>query len=193
MFVDESWFVLWPYPAPGWAPRGRPPRVPKRKGWKKKERPPSCCLYARMDALDRAVAGAWHPTWNEHETWAFLHEVFAAYAARGARSLVVFWDNAPWHLAAGLRARVAAHNAAAKRDGGLRVLLFFLPTKSPWLMPLEPVFGQTKRAVGPRQRASLAELQAAVDARLRRRNACARAHHERYLLRRLRRTSVSRH
>jgi hypothetical protein len=97
----------------------------------------------------------------------------------------------PWHHAALIAERVAAHNAAAQRAGGLRVLLFFLPAKAPWLMPLEPVFGQTKRAAGPRQRASLAALQAAVDARLRRRNACARDHHERYLLHRLRRTSVS--
>lgn len=193
MLIDQSWFVLWPHPAPGWARRGRPPRVPQAKGWPKKHRPPSCCLYARMDALDRAVAGEWHPTWNKAETWAHLAATRAAYAARGVRYLVVFWDNAPWHHADLVRERVAAHNREAKRTGGLRVLLFFLPSKAPWLMPLEPVFGQTKRAVGPRERASLGDLQAAVDARLVRRNADAREHHERYLLRRLRRTSVIEH
>jgi hypothetical protein len=147
-----------------------------------------------MDALDRAVAPEWHPTWNAHETWAFLEGVFAAYGARGARYLVVFWDHGAWHTARGLRAKVAAHNAAAKRTGrGVRVLLFLLPKRSPWLMPLEGVSGQTKRAVGPRQRASLAELQAAVEARLSRRNSCAAERHRRYLLGRLSRITMEQH
>jgi transposase len=193
VFIDQSWFVLWPAAAPGWARRGRPPRVRQAKGWPKGKPPPTCCLYARMDALDRTVAPSWHPTWNKDETWAHLSATIAAYAARGVRYLVVFWDNAPWHHADLVRDRVAAHNAAARATGGLRVRLCFLPSKSPWLMPLEPVFGQTKRAVGPRARAALADLQDAVDARLARRNAGARDRHDRYLLRRLRRTSADEH
>jgi transposase len=193
VFIDQSWFVLWPAAAPGWARRGRPPRVRKAKSWPKHKPPPSCCLYARMDALDRAVASSWHPTWNKDQTWAHLQATIAAYAARGVRSLVVFWDNAPWHHATLVRDRIDEHNATARATGGLRVRLVFLPSKSPWLMPLEPVFGQTKRAVGPRERACLADLQAAVDARLARRNADARDRHDRYLLHRLRRTSVDQH
>ncbi len=88
---------------------------------------------------------------------------------------MVFWDNAPWHVAVGLRERVGAYNRQAKRVGKLRVLLFFLPSKSPWLMPLEGVFGQTKRAVGMRQRDTLDQLQDAVDQRLAWRNASVRA------------------
>jgi hypothetical protein len=193
VYIDESWFVLWPSPAPGWAPRGRPPRVPKNKSWGRRERPPSCALYARMDALDRTVVPAWHPTWNEHESWDHLAATIAAYASRGVRYLVVLWDHGPWHTARGLRAKLDAHNADAKRTGGVRVRLVFLPVRSPWLMPLEGVFGQTKRAVGPRQRASLDDLRAAVDARLARRNGRAAERHHRYLLRRSSRTSVDQH
>jgi hypothetical protein len=39
------------------------------------------------------------------------------------------------------REKVAEHNRQAKRDGGVHVLLFFLPIKAPWLMPLEGIFG----------------------------------------------------
>ena len=173
--MDESWWVLWPRPAAGWAQRRRPQRVAKAKSWQRQDRPPSRCLYAQMDVNDRTVKGAWHPTWNQDETWAFLQEVIQEYATPGRRSLVIFWDNAPWHVAAALRQRVAAYNAQAKPEGKLRVALYFLPIKSPWLMPLEPVFGQTKRAVGMRKRATFEELEEAVDRRLKARNARVRA------------------
>jgi hypothetical protein len=175
VFVDESWWVLWPRPAESWGRRRRPQRVTKAKSWKRGERPPSRCLYAQMDVNDRTVKGAWHPTWNQDETWAFLQEVIPAYAAQGVRYLVIFWDHAPWHVAAAVRQRVAAYNAQAKREGTLRVALYFLPIKAPWLMPLEPVFGQTKRAVGLRKRATFDELEEAVDRRLKQRNARVRA------------------
>lgn len=174
VFVDESWFVLWPYPAPAWAESGRPVRAAKAKSWRKGERPPSCALYGRMDAQTREVTDEWHRSWNQEETWAHLQGVIAAYTQRGVRYLVIFWDHAPWHMAASVQTRLAVHNRDAKQKGGVHVLLFALPVKSPWLMPLEPVFGQTKRAVGLRERASLCELQTAVDQRIQRRNAAAR-------------------
>lgn len=170
MFIDESWFVLWPYPAEGWAPRGRPPRVPKAKSWQRNERPPSCALYAGMDAVEREVRGEWHQTWNQQETWIHLQGVIAEYERRGTRYLVVFWDNGPWHVAASVRARVAEHNREAKQEGGMHVLLYYLPIKAPWLMPLEPVFGQTKRAIGPERRLDMSDLKLAVERRIDRRN-----------------------
>jgi transposase len=174
VFIDESWWVLWPHPTSTWARRRRPQRVPKAKSWTQAEQPPSRCLYAGMDVCEQEVQGEWHRTWNQEETWQYLQGVIARYAAQGRQYLVVFWDNAPWHVAVGLRERVAAYNQQAKREDTLRVLLFFLPSKSPWLMPLEGVFGQTKRAVGLRQRATIEPLQDAVERRLQWRNARVR-------------------
>lgn len=171
VYIDESWFVLWPQQASRWARRKRPLRIPKNKSWDRKHRPPSCALYARMDAVEREVVGEWHPTWNQHETWQHLQGVIKDYQRRGMRYLVVFWDHGPWHRAFGLRQRVVEHNRQAKAGEGVRLLLFYLPKKSPWLMPLEPVFGQTKRAVGSKQRRDMADLQSAVERRLERRNA----------------------
>lgn len=73
-------------------------------------------------------------------------------------------------MAARLRERLAAYNRQAKQEGRLRVLLLCLPKQAPWLMPLEQVFGETTRAVGARQRETLAKLQAAVERRLGQRN-----------------------
>lgn len=170
VYLDESWFVCWPHPAPQWAPQRRPARLPKAKSWPKGQRPESTCLYATMEVGMRTVASAWHATWNQDETWTALERVLTHYAKRHIRSLVIFWDNAPWHVAWRLRERVAQHNRQAKTDGGVHVLLFALPVRSPWLMPLEAVFGQTKRAVGPRLRQTVTELQQAVERRLTERN-----------------------
>ncbi len=171
VFIDESWFVLWPHQAESWAEIGRPLRIPKDKSWKETERPPSSALYAEMDVLSREVRGEWH------ETWKHLQTVIKEYEQRGIRYLIVFWDHGPWHTASSVKRRVRAHNLEVKRrrrageEGGVRVLLFYLPIRSPWLMPLEGVFGQTKRAIGAEQRATMAELQAAVERRLEYRNA----------------------
>lgn len=176
VFIDESWFVLWPRQAESWARRRRPLAIPKNKSWRHQDRPPSCALYAGMDVASHEVSAQWRPTWNQEETWAHLQGVIEGYAQAGTRYLVVFWDNGPWHTAGSIARRIAAHNRQAKQEGGVRVKLFYLPVKAPWLMPLEPVFGQTKRAVGTKGRRNLAELQAAVDHRLYRRNARVRNH-----------------
>jgi len=171
VFIDESWFVLWPHWTTGWAARKRPRRIPKNKAWKRGERPPSCALYAQMDVVHREVSGEWHPTWNQEETWTFVQQVIADYQARGSCYLVVFWDHGPWHVAASIAEHIVAHNRTAQRTGGIHVRLFFLPIRSPWLMPLEGVFGQTKRAVGGVSHADLHTLQTAVEHRFARRNA----------------------
>ncbi len=182
VFIDESWFVLWPHQAEAWAEVGRPLRTPKDKSWGRNDRPPSSALYAEMDALSREVKGEWHETWNQEETWKHLQGVIRRYEESGIRYLVVFWDHGPWHVAKSVKRRVRAHNLEVKRQrregqaGGVHVLLFYLPIRSPWLMPLEGVFGQTKRAIGTEQRATMAELQLAVERRIERRNTRVRKH-----------------
>lgn len=142
----------------------------KAKSWKRRDRPPSRCLYAEMDVVHGAAHGEWRRTWNQDETWEFVQGMIRRYSAQGIRYLVILWDNAPWHIAARLRQRLAEHNARSKQEQGLRVRAFFLPTQSPWLMPLEAVFGQAKRAVGMRQRTSVAEMEQDVSRRLAQRN-----------------------
>lgn len=173
VYVDQSWFVLWPQATDTWARRNRPRRLPKAKSWGRKERPPATCLYASMDARTRQVEGEWHPTWNQTETWQHLKGLIRSAAARGIRFLIIVWDHAPWHTAGKVRQRVRRWNLWAKRHGRVRVLLVYLPRKAAWLMPLEGVFGQTKRAVGPRERETVEALHDAVDRRLERRNTWA--------------------
>ena len=47
-----------------------------------------------------------------------------------------------------MRSWIRQHNQQVKQDGkGVRILPFFLPTKSPWLNPIEPKWVHGKRAI----------------------------------------------
>src|SRR3712207_7463573 len=61
------------------------------------------------------------------------------------RSLI--WDNAPWHVSQEVRTWIRDHNQRARRDGGCRILVCRLPSRSPWLNPIEPRWAHGKRAV----------------------------------------------
>lgn len=106
-------------------------------------------------------------------TTAFLDWCCAGLAARGKTALLLVWDNASWHLSAAVRAWVRRHNQRAKREGhGVRIVLCFLPVKSPWLNPIEPhwVHGK-RRVVEPARLLSADELE---------RRVCAAFHVPRY-------------
>lgn len=80
-------------------------------------------------------------------TTQFLAWCCAKLAAAGKTALLLVWDNAGWHLSHQVRAWLRTHNQHAKRQGGVRILSCFLPSKSPWLNPIEPKWAHGKRAV----------------------------------------------
>lgn len=79
----------------------------------------------------------------------------------GQRVWVLIWDNASWHKSQKVRTWIRAHNRQVKCTGqGVRLIVFFLPTKSPWLNPIEPKWVHGKRAVAePERTLSAAELE----------------------------------
>ena len=69
-------------------------------------------------------------------------------AAAGRTALLLVWDNASWHLSHAVRAWLRAYNQQVKQSGhGVRILACLLPSKSPWLTPIEPKWVHAKRAV----------------------------------------------
>lgn len=69
-------------------------------------------------------------------------------AAAGRTALLLVWDNASWHRSRAVRAWLRAHNHQVKQTGvGVRILSCFLPSKSPWLNPIEPKWVHAKRAI----------------------------------------------
>ena len=77
----------------------------------------------------------------------FLAWCGARLAVAGTTTLVLVWDNAGWHLSQRVRAWLRAHNQRAHRDGGVRLVPCWLPTKSPWLNPIEPKWVHGKRRI----------------------------------------------
>jgi len=90
-------------------------------------------------------------------TTEFLAWVAERLAAEGKRVLVLIWDNAAWHVSRQARAWIRAHNRRVKRAGGVRILECRLPTRSPWLNPIEPRWLHGKRAVAEPARVLSAE------------------------------------
>jgi transposase len=77
----------------------------------------------------------------------FLAWVCERLAAEGRQALLLVWDNASWHVSQRVRAWIKAHNRRAKAEGGVRLLACRLPSKSPWLNPIEPKWRHGKRAI----------------------------------------------
>jgi DDE superfamily endonuclease len=94
-------------------------------------------------------------------TCRFLAWVAGQLAAEGVRVLALVRDNAPWHVSREVRAWIAAHNRRAKAAGsGCRLLICRLPSRSPWLNPIEPGWMHGERAVvEPDRKLTAAELQ----------------------------------
>jgi transposase len=82
------------------------------------------------------------------QTLQFLAWCLGELAEAGKSALLLVWDNASWHNSGPVRQWIKAHNRQVKRAGqGVRVVVCPLPTKSPWLNPIEPKWVHGKRRV----------------------------------------------
>jgi hypothetical protein len=94
----------------------------------------------------------------------FLAWCSARLAAQGFTALLLIWDNASWHRSQAVRHWIRQHNQQVKQGTeGVRIVVCPLPSKSPWLNPIEPKWVHGKRAVAePDRLLSAAELEARV-------------------------------
>jgi transposase len=93
----------------------------------------------------------------------YLLWVCGQLAREGKKALLLVWDNATWHVSGRVRSWIKAHNRRVKQEGGVRIVLCRLPSKSPWLNPIEAKWLHGKKAVAEPERVlSAAEVQARV-------------------------------
>jgi len=85
-------------------------------------------------------------------------------AAQGFTALLLLWENAAWHRSQAVRRWIRPHHHQVKRGAvGGRIVVCQLPSKSPWLNPIEPKWVHGKRAVSESDRLlSAVELEARV-------------------------------
>lgn len=78
----------------------------------------------------------------------FLDECCALLQKQGKTAWLLIWDNASWHKSKKVRSWIREHNSRIQEENkGVRLLPLFLPTKSPWLNPIEPKWLHGKRNV----------------------------------------------
>lgn len=94
----------------------------------------------------------------------FLSACCQHLAAQSITVLVLIWDNASWHKSQMVRTWLRSHNRTVKQTGeGVRLLSCPLPSKSPWLNPIEAKWVHGKRNVSEADRLlSANELEARV-------------------------------
>ncbi len=81
-------------------------------------------------------------------TTQFLAWCCAKLEAAEKAALLLVWDNASWHTSAEVRGWIRAHNRQVKQQGhGVRIVVCWLPSRSPWLNPIEPKWVHGKRKV----------------------------------------------
>lgn len=176
VWLDESWFVRWPYWFRSWIEQGKSLTVPQR--WD--ENVDTTALFAALDDETQQSLVHWAQKQpNSDETITFLKQLTTHYAAQGKRFIALFWDKASWHTSKKTRRWIRAYNQKAKRSGLPRLLVSYHPTRSPWLMPLESVFGWVKHQVlGGRIFKTVSELQQAVELAFQQRVAQAKKRHD---------------
>lgn len=172
-FSDEVWWSRLALPSlRSWSAHRQPQRVHERRVPQADPDPKALACYGLLLACPAAPSSLPEQMWLRFVTGRpvsaittqFLAWAAAKLAALGKRVWLLIWDNASWHRSRLVRAWVRTHNQQVKQSGqGIRILLCFLPVKSPWLNPIEPHWLHTRRRVlEPTRLLSASELEQRV-------------------------------
>jgi transposase len=183
-FEDEVWWSRLAHPALyAWQDDDQPLRLVEQTVARDDPDPKALACYGLLarcwDAALRRSEDLWlrfvegRPV--SAVTIAFLTWCAERAQEHGKRAVLLIWDNASWHDSQSVRTWVRQHNRQVKQSGqGVRLLACYLPTKSPWLNPIEPKWlAGKKRVAEPTRLLSAQELEDRVCAAF----GCAREPH----------------
>jgi transposase len=141
---DECWFSRFAQPnAHAWGGLHLMEREP---AYQEAQKALACYGAVRHDTGQMHLAFcAGQP--NSDATLLFLAQLLAIGQAEGKRWVIVIWDHATWHKSKKIQRWISAYNQQARQTGQVRLLVWRLPKKSPWLNPIEPRWLHGKRAV----------------------------------------------
>jgi transposase len=156
-FQDEVWWSRLAAPClHTWADDTGPLHLVEQAVAKHDPDPKALACYGLL-VRSATPQGSWHEqVWLRFVdgrpvspiTTRFLAWCCAKLRAAHKTALLLVWDNAAWHVSAEVRTWIRSHNRRVKRDGtGIRIVSCYLPTKSPWLNPMEPMWLHGKRRV----------------------------------------------
>jgi len=148
-FEDEVWWSRLAQPTlSSWSSEEEQLRLQNHAPDRKDEEPKALACYGLLRTDTKAMLLRFvedRPL--SSVTTQFLAWCAECLGAEGKRVLVLVWDNAAWHVSREVRTWIKAQNRTAKASGGLRILVCRLPSRSPWLNPIEPKWVHGKRQV----------------------------------------------
>ena len=173
-FEDETWWSRTAHPKmSAWPPDDHPLRLIEQTIPKDDPDPKALAAYGLLVRTAQEPDEIWlrfvdgRPL--SQVTIPFLDWCCQKLAAAGKTALLLVWDNASWHISHAVRDWIRAHNRQVKQEKhGVRILPCQLPTKSPWLNPIEPkwIHGQRK-IIEPARLLAAREIEDRVCAALR--------------------------
>lgn len=159
-FQDETWWSRLKAPRLfAWADKDRPLQLVEKHVAKDDPDPKALAAYGillRFREPDDSAEAVKEEVWLRFVegrpvssiTTQFLAWTCERLTQRGKTALLMPWDNASWHISQEVRGWIRAHNGEVKQKGkGVRIIGCYLPTKSPWLNPIEPKWVHAKRKV----------------------------------------------
>ena len=157
-FEDEVWWSRFERSSMhSWAPDDKPLRLVEQPVAKDDPDPKALACYRlsvhlRTD-MDGSIQERMWLRFVEGRPVSAITTQFLAWCcdklqALGKEALLLVWDNASWHKSKIVARWIKEHNRAVKERGeGVRILPCPLPSKSPWLNPIEPKWVHGKRDV----------------------------------------------
>ncbi len=138
-----------------WTEEGRQLRLVQQAVAKQDKDPKALACYGllvRLEESDRSREEMWLRFVEGRPvsgiTAQFLDWCCKKLGVLGKTGLLLVWDNASWHKSKEVRDWIREHNRRVKEDDtGTRILPCLLPSKSPWLNPIEPKWMHGKRKV----------------------------------------------
>ena len=156
-FLDEVWWSRFALPRlHAWQEREHPVRLIEQVWQKNDPDPKALACYGVLWQEGTTDEPVRDQMWLRFVTGRpvsgistqFLDWCCERLAMQGKRHWLLIWDNASWHVSKMVRTWIREHNLKVKAEGkGVRILPCFLPTKSPWLNPIEPKWVWGKRNV----------------------------------------------
>lgn len=156
-FQDETWWSRYERPTMNaWAKQDQPLRLVEQSVPKGDTDPKALACYGLLVFCPADAGHLPEQVWLRFVdgrpvsavTTQFLAWCCDKLVGAGKTALVMIWDNAAWHTSKAVRQWIRQHNREVKQSRkGVRILPCYLPSKSPWLNPIEPRWMHAKRNI----------------------------------------------
>ena len=147
-FLDEVWWSRFSQPKLRTWEGGEPLRLVQREAGKDDREPKAIACYGLLRKDTEQVKVRFLEARPISEiTIRFLEWIIEQLTKEGKKALCLIWDNATWHTSEKVLKWIKENNRKAKQTGGVRIVRCQLPTKSPWLNPIEPHWMHGKKAI----------------------------------------------